>query len=178
MEREHLHKRALELIKEHGITAYEIEQHTHLSAVGVQKIINGVTKRPTVGTLDTIITYIKSKLPESPDPNSVTKKVHKAHVQVRLVPVKARAGWAEGYYSDVYLEDLPIVLIEADLDHRETYLAFEVDGDSMEPEYHKGDIVICREVKRDYWSYKLPIDKYDFVIAHSKKGIYKGNYLA
>lgn len=172
MEREELHKIVIELIKSHGITAYEIEQHTHLSAVGVQKIINGETKRPTVGTLETIINYIKSKTSGISDVSNVTEKVYKNHIPVKLVPIKARAGWTDEYYADAYLESMPIILMESDKAYRGNYLAFEVDGDSMEPDYHTGDIVICREVKRDLWRYKLHIDQYDFVIAHSKNGIF------
>ena len=51
----------LELMKEYKITAYEIERNTGLSAVGVQKIINGETKRPHPNTLNTIMEYINGK---------------------------------------------------------------------------------------------------------------------
>ena len=51
----------LELMKEYKITAYEIERNTGLSAVGVQKIINGETKRPQPNTLNTIMEYINGK---------------------------------------------------------------------------------------------------------------------
>ena len=51
----------LGLIKEYNITAYEIERNTGLSAVGVQKIIKGETKRPQSNTLNTIMEYIEGK---------------------------------------------------------------------------------------------------------------------
>ncbi|SIQ69964.1 Peptidase S24-like [Chryseobacterium sp. RU37D] len=79
--------------------------------------------------------------------------------------------FAYSYYSEEYLKDMPTVLVEADKEHKGNYLAFEVDGDSMEPEYFAGDIVICREVKRDLWQYKLHYKEWDFVIAHGTKGI-------
>ena len=56
--REALLVKALELIKKYSITAYEIEQKTDLTAVGVQKMINGETKKPQKRTLETIINYI------------------------------------------------------------------------------------------------------------------------
>lgn len=59
--RDQLLKEILELIDKYKVTAYEIEQATPLTAVGVQKIINGETKRPLLGTLETIISYINSK---------------------------------------------------------------------------------------------------------------------
>jgi hypothetical protein len=59
--REKLLKKTLQLIKNHEVTAYEIEQHTDLTAVGVQKIINGETKNPQKRTLQLIIDYINEK---------------------------------------------------------------------------------------------------------------------
>ncbi|WP_137904840.1 helix-turn-helix domain-containing protein [Chryseobacterium sp. 2VB] len=103
--------------------------------------------------------------------NEVKPKVYPTHFEVRLVTNKARGGYTDSYYADEYLKDLPVVLVEADKEYKGKYLAFEVDGDSMEPEYYAGDIVICREVKRDLWQYKLHYKDYDFVIAHGTKGI-------
>ena len=58
---ENLLVNVLELMKEYKITAYEIERNTGLSAVGVQKIINGETKRPQPNTLNIIMEYINGK---------------------------------------------------------------------------------------------------------------------
>lgn len=101
----------------------------------------------------------------------VSPKYYTAHTPVRLVTSEARAGYSDSYYSDEYLKDMPTVLIETDKEHKGRYLAFEVNGDSMEPEYNTGDIVICREIPRDYWKSKLHIGDWDFVIAHGTKGI-------
>lgn len=103
--------------------------------------------------------------------NDVTPKKYSSIVEVKLVTTKARAGYTDSYYSEEYLKDLPTVLIDADKDYKGNYLAFEVDGDSMEPEYYAGDIVICREVKRDLWQYKLHYKEWDFVIAHGTLGV-------
>ncbi|GIM60396.1 S24 family peptidase [Capnocytophaga canis] len=92
-------------------------------------------------------------------------------LQVRVVTNKAKAGWADGYYNDEYLEKMPIITIDADESHKGKYLAFEVSGDSMEPDYLEGDIVICREVQRHLWTSKLHIKDWDFVIAHNTEGI-------
>lgn len=92
-------------------------------------------------------------------------------LQVRLVTNKAKAGWSDGYYNDEYLEDMPFIIIDADENHKGKYLAFEVAGDSMEPDYMEGDIVICREIQRHLWNYKLHFKDWDFVIAHYTQGI-------
>lgn len=98
-------------------------------------------------------------------------KTYSNTLEVKVVTTKARAGYADAYYSNEYLNDLPTVLIEADKEYKGNYLAFEVDGDSMEPDYNIGDIVICREIQRHLWQYKLHFKDYDFVIAHGTKGI-------
>lgn len=98
-------------------------------------------------------------------------KTYPSHIEVRLVTNKARAGYTDSYYADEYLKDLPVVLVEADKEYKGKYMAFEIDGDSMEPDYYAGDIVIGREIKRDLWQYKLHYKDYDFIIAHGTKGI-------
>lgn len=103
--------------------------------------------------------------------NDLKPKNYATTLEVKIVTTKARAGYADAYYAEEYLADLPTVLIEADKEYKGKYLAFEVDGDSMEPDYNKGDIVICREVQRHLWQYKLHFKDYDFVIAHGTKGI-------
>lgn len=98
-------------------------------------------------------------------------KEYPTKLAVRLVTNGAQAGWSEGFYADEYLEDMPIVMIDADKEYQGKYLAFEVVGDSMEPDYMEGDIVVCREVQRHLWSYKLHYNDWDFVIAHATQGI-------
>ena len=88
-----------------------------------------------------------------------------------MVSNKAKAGWSEGYYNEEYLEELPFVMIDSDENYKGKYLAFEVEGDSMEPDYLEGDIVICREIQRHLWGSKLHYKDWDFVIAHSTNGI-------
>ena len=179
MSREELLQEALCLINKYNVTAYEIEKHTPLTAVGVQKIINGDSKRPLENTLKTIISYIKQNYIEKEDsikhqeiPQGELKpKEYSTSIKVKLVSNKAKAGWSEGYYNEEYLEELPFVMIDADENYKGKYLAFEVEGDSMEPDYLEGDIVICQEIQRHLWGSKLHFRDWDFVIAHSTNGI-------
>lgn len=179
MSREELLQEALYLINKYNVTAYEIEKNTTLTAVGVQKIINGDSKRPLENTLKTIISYIKQNyidrenfIKQNNIPQGELKpKEYATSIKVRLVSNKAKAGWSEGYYNEEYLEELPFVMIDSDENYKGKYLAFEVEGDSMEPDYLEGDIVICREIQRHLWSSKLHFRDWDFVIAHSTNGI-------
>jgi len=55
-------KIALDLIKEHNLTAYEIGKHTKISTFAVQKIINGDTKNPNETTVDVILDFIETAI--------------------------------------------------------------------------------------------------------------------
>lgn len=97
------------------------------------------------------------------------------HVGVRLVGQYAYAGYLSGWADDEYMETLPIVDFTPDREMTGNYLAFEVRGDSMDDgskqSYVEGEIVICREVEKDYWvNSALFFNKRDFVVVH-KDGI-------
>ena len=65
MERQEKLKKVKDLIKKYNVTAYEISKNTHLTAVGVQKIINGQSEKPLSITLDTIYNYLISHYPHN-----------------------------------------------------------------------------------------------------------------
>jgi|GEM_PF-191203 len=143
------------------------------------KIINLKTAYPEINTdyitsnygeiLMPVIDY--SKITDRLPQGELKEKEYPEKLAVKLVTTKAQAGWTEGYYNDEYLEDMPTILIDSEEKHHGNYLAFEVAGDSMEPDYIEGDVVICREVQRHLWQYKLHIKDWDFVIAHATNGI-------
>lgn len=65
MERQLKLKKVKELIKKYNVTAYEISKNTPLTAVGVQKIINGQSEKPLNVTLDTIYNYLTTHYPHN-----------------------------------------------------------------------------------------------------------------
>ncbi|WP_336716341.1 S24 family peptidase [Chryseobacterium mucoviscidosis] len=150
----------------------DIVQITGADKGNVSKYINKKLSPP-----DNFLTTIENEMGVNLDDfikiqeSNVKLKTYPSAIEVKLVTTKARAGYSDSYYSEEYLKDLPSVLVESDKEYKGNYLAFEVDGDSMEPEYYAGDIVICREVKRDLWQYKLHYKEWDFVIAHGTQGI-------
>ena len=120
------------------------------------KIVNLKTSYPEINTdyitsnygeiLIPVIDY--SKITDRLPQGELKEKEYPEKLAVKLVTTKAQAGWTEGYYNDEYLEDMPTILIDSEEKHHGNYLAFEVAGDSMEPDYIEGDVVICREVQR------------------------------
>lgn len=160
--------------KKNNLTQQEFADLMGVSKNTISNYENGgVIPKSKIPILDKIIknTNIGNKEEIDSQNSNLKYKTYPSVLAVKLVTTKARAGFTDSYYSEEYLKDLPSVMVEADKEYKGNYLAFEVDGDSMEPEYFSGDIVICREVKRDLWQYKLHYKDYDFVIAHGTQGI-------
>lgn len=176
----------IEIIKNQGITAYEIAQTTSLTEVGINKILNGKTKKPHKNTIDTLINYINNNKKLS---NSYVKedevayqteviKVDFTELNVMFVPLVnqyAQAGYLNGFGDEEYIEELPKIPFANDRENKGEYICFEVKGDSMDDGTYEsrleGDILLCRNVRQDFWKSKLHIKKWDFVIVHKEKGI-------
>lgn len=96
-------------------------------------------------------------------------------LNVPLVNQYAYAGYLSGFGDNEYVEALPTTPFIVDKEPKGKYIAFEVRGDSMDDgtssSYINGDILLCREIKRELWQSKLHIKKWDFVIVHRTKGI-------
>lgn len=94
---------------------------------------------------------------------------------VPLVNKYAYAGYLNGFGDDEWIEELPKIPFAADREHKGEYLCFEVRGDSMDDgsyeSYLEGDILLCRNVRQEFWKSKLHINKWDFVIVHKEQGI-------
>ncbi len=94
---------------------------------------------------------------------------------VPLVNQYAYAGYLNGFSDNEYMETLPRIPFILDKEYKGEYLCFEVKGDSMECDSEEsiseGSILLCRNVRKDYWKSKLHIHKWDFVIVHKELGI-------
>ncbi len=94
---------------------------------------------------------------------------------VPLVNQYAQAGYLAGFKDEDYTENLPTIPFADDVEHRGEYVCFEVKGDSMDngsyESYLEGDILLCRNIRQDFWKSKLHYNKWDFVIIHKEKGI-------
>lgn len=178
MSREDLLKEALFLINKHGITAYEIEKNTSLTAVGVQKIINGESKRPLENTLNTIISYIKQNYTN--DNSMLNDDGEKVSI---LKPNKDAPELTGYYYPNVSASaGLDISTLNQELEKVPIYLPnfgkdidfINVYGDSMYPKYNAGEIIGIKLIEFQYLNYGYPyvviFKNGDAYIKYVKKG--------
>ncbi|SFW11303.1 Peptidase S24-like [Sinomicrobium oceani] len=164
----------IQFIKKQGITAYEIAQKTPLTEVGVNKILNGQTKKPHKSTIEALTNYVKTHNLYITKNNEVGKVSYNL-MEVPHVPIHAQAGFLSGYGDQAYMDELPKQFWEVDREYKGHYVCFEVKGDSMDDNSSEaileGDKVLCREIQRHHWQYKLHINQWNFVIVHKDEGI-------
>lgn len=72
--------------------------------------------------------------------NSTTRKQDSNTYMIEKVPIKAAAGYSRGYGDDTYIRKLKTISIP--FRPYGIARAFEIDGDSMEPEIFSGSTVI------------------------------------
>jgi len=101
-------------------------------------------------------------------------------MEVKIIPAKGQAGYLRGFPDPEYYEDLPTLTISVNGNHKGTYLAFEVAGDSMTPSriedmpdaILEGWHVVGRELPRHHWQSKLHTHKHSYwIIVHKTEGI-------
>lgn len=68
---------------------------------------------------------------------------------IKYVPVHAQAGYLQEHTQEHYVDELPSY--NENRHEPGTYQAFEVRGDSMEPEIHAGDMVLCKYLDKALW---------------------------
>jgi phage repressor protein C with HTH and peptisase S24 domain len=97
-------------------------------------------------------------------------------MMVPFVSQYAHAGYLSGFGDEEFLENLPKVPWADDVEHRGEYICIEARGDSMTNDDPREaildrDLLLCRNVRKDFWKSKLHINKWDFVIVHKELGI-------
>lgn len=104
------------------------------------------------------------------------KEVLVNYMRVPFVPIKAQAGFPSGYGDDLYMQNFDKVLWEIDdTEYKGNYVVFEVGGDSMDDGSYNSilerDKILCREIGKHLWKYKLHFNKWNFVLVHPDDGI-------
>lgn len=86
---------------------------------------------------------------------------------ISLVPVKAAAGYLNGYADPEYIAELPKFRLPVpELLPSRTYRAFQIEGDSMEP-ILSGSYIICEYIQ-DWQEIK---DGYTYILITKDEGI-------
>lgn len=176
--------RLKQLLENKGLTAYMFAEETGISQSTLSRILNKDTK-PNASNLKVISDYfqidktwlltgqqeeIKQKVEKQPE-----LYINENVMNVPLVTQYAYAGYMNGFNDPTYIEELPKIPFLVEKEHKGEYICFEVKGDSMDDGTHDSylerDILLCRNVRKDFWKSKLHINKWDFVIVHKDNGI-------
>lgn len=97
-------------------------------------------------------------------------KLSAGAILVPLIPIKAQAGYAKTNDIVEFLLHLEKYPIPPGVDYRGyEWCWFEVEGDSMLPNFHEGDFILCSLVPSDQWK-KLERD-HPHVLVTEEKGV-------
>lgn len=92
-----------------------------------------------------------------------------------LIDEYAYAGYLSGYKDPEYIDELPKHYITVNKQHRGNYLSFSVSGDSMDDGTKQsipdGSVATGREIKRELWTSRFHIHKFQDYIIVSNEGI-------
>ena len=138
-------------------------------------IIQAIINAHTFISLDWLMTG-QGEMTNRPTSQGNAKLVENIqYMEVPVVHIHARCGYLTGYGDPVYIDSLPTMPVIVDKTYNGNYRVFETEGDSMDDGSRKaifeGDKVLCREVKRDLWQYKLHYNDWYFAIVDKKDGI-------
>lgn len=177
--------RLKELLENKGLTAYMLADETGISQSTLSRILNKDSK-PNASNLKVLVEYFGIDKTwfltgEKEEVNNHVSEASSAYysnesiMQVPLVNQYAYGGYMTGFNDPVYIDELPKVPFIVEKEHKGEYICFEVKGDSMDDGTHESylerDILLCRNVRKDFWHSKLHINKWDFVIVHKENGI-------
>lgn len=162
----------VEIRKLYGLSQTEFARKVKMSRELVSKIENGKAelKKPTIRKIQRFLEN-HSFTSYSQDVNFLGKPSHsplRAHssygnqrldqknepslTMVPLVGIKAQAGFIKGYEHVDYLDTLEKYSLPPGVNPTgATWCYFEVDGDSMEPTFYAGDLILATLVAHEDW---------------------------
>lgn len=171
----------LSLIKDSGLSNYEIAKGTGISAAGIGKLVNGLSKNPQERTLDIINEFINKDvqtISETTNSNGNTfteLPTGEYFMTMPLVEHEAQAGYISGYGDAEFISEQPTHSIIVDQVHKGRYVAFRVSGDSMDDGTRNGisngSILTCRELSKQYWKDDFHLNKRPYWVIVHKDGV-------
>jgi len=173
-----LHKEITNSAFEKSIDASNGYINSISKSIGLDKISKIVETYPEL-SLDWLLTGEGKMLKEIEKKNEAIPVTAGFVKYIPLVSQYAKAGYLSGFADQTYMETLPTipVILTQEQEPKGEYVCFEVSGDSMisdespEESLFDGDLLVCRNVHHDYWSSKLHINKWDFVIVDQEEGV-------
>jgi phage repressor protein C with HTH and peptisase S24 domain len=164
----------VEIRKLYGLSQTEFARKVKMSRELVSKIENGKAelKKPTIRKIQrflehhTLQTYSQDVnflgKPSHPDSHRSSspyyhhrreQKNEPGFYMVPLVGIKAQAGYIKGYEHVDYLDTLEKYSLPPGVNPTgATWCYFEVDGDSMEPSFHGGDLILATMLPHEDWN--------------------------
>lgn len=183
------------LLDEKSLTVYRIATDLNLNKMTLSNYVNDKVVRPN----DHIIEALSKFFDVRPEwlktgkgerghykaldvENKVAEAIavrNYATMNVMTAPVVsayAQAGYLSGFDDPEYIENLPHIPFSAEVEHKGEYIWFEVRGDSMNDNTSEAilekDMLLCRNIRKDYWRNKLHLHKWkNFVIVHKTDGV-------
>lgn len=167
-----------------GLTSYKISIDTGINESVLSRLLNKKTKKPHGNTIKLLANYLHVSenwlLTGEGEMQNTSKNKNEA-IQVDLnviyVPIVSQyayAGYSGNFDDSGYMESLPTQPVYIDREVKGHYVMFEVKGDSMDNDskdsLQEGDLLLSREVRKEYWKYKLHL-KWNFVIVHKTEGV-------
>ncbi|KFF11218.1 LexA family transcriptional regulator [Flavobacterium hydatis] len=177
------------LIRNKGITPYELSENTGISQSTLSRIINKDSK-PNIKNRKILAEYFNVPgnyfLPESEQEAATEEEEEylenkngnkfkelengKFIMTVPLVPVKAYATYISECCEGDFVDGFNDVNFYVDQYARGNYVAFEIKGDSMDNgglyDNPEGSITLCRELNRQHWKDGFRGSQYGWIIVH------------
>lgn len=165
-----------EKIKLAGFSQKEVADKMGISPQALQNILKaedikvGVLKGIAEAINKTIYYFFEELLDEA---KSTAKTDPLYHTIAPLITQYAYGGYMSGYGDVGFMEAQPLYVASKKYSGG-NYVAFEVRGDSMDDNTRRaicsGDVVLGRELYKEYWTSKLHIPRV-FIIVHKTDGI-------
>jgi phage repressor protein C with HTH and peptisase S24 domain len=163
-----------EIRKLYGLNQTDFAKKVKMSRELVSKIENGKSdlKKPTSGKIRKFlennplsnysqdVNYLGKASQPGPNKSSMPyhllrrdQKNEPLEFLVPLVGIKAQAGYVKGYEQVDYLEALEQYSLPPGVNPTgAVWRYFEVDGDSMEPTFNSGDLVLASMLPHEDWN--------------------------
>lgn len=96
-------------------------------------------------------------------------------IQIPIVSQYAFSDYSKNFDNTDFIKNLPTYPISVDRELKGYFIMFEVKGNSMDnnskESLQEGDLLLSRNIKKEYWKYKLNANNWKYVIVHKTEGI-------